>query len=60
MGKEPESIMTVEEIAAYLRIPKSTVYKLAQEGSIPAQKVGRHWRFKREVIDRWLENRSEK
>jgi excisionase family DNA binding protein len=59
MGNEPESIMTIKEIAEYLKIPKSTVYKLAQEGSIPAQKVGRHWRFKREVIDRWLENRSE-
>ncbi len=60
MMKQPDTIMTVQEIADYLKIPKSTVYKLAQESKIPAQKVGRHWRFKREVLDRWLENRSEK
>ncbi|MBA7666638.1 hypothetical protein ES703_74719 [subsurface metagenome] len=60
MMKESDTVMTVQEIADYLKIPKSTVYKLAQESKIPAQKVGRHWRFKREVIDRWLENRSEK
>ncbi|MGB6896945.1 MAG: helix-turn-helix domain-containing protein, partial [Dehalococcoidia bacterium] len=39
------AVMTVEEVAAYLRIPRSSVYKLAQEGRIPCQKVGRHWRF---------------
>ena len=46
--------MTVSEVAEYLRIPKSSVYKLAQEGKIPCQKVGRHWRFHRNAIDRWL------
>lgn len=48
-------IMTLEEVVAYLRIPKSSLYKLAQEGRIPCQKVGRHWRFRKEAIDRWLE-----
>ncbi len=48
--------MTVEEVADYLRIPKSSVYKLAQEARIPCQKVGRHWRFRRETIDSWLAN----
>ncbi len=38
----------------YLKLPKSTVYKLAQEGKIPGQKVGKHWRFRKEAIDRWL------
>ena len=47
------------EDGQYLKIPKSTVYLLAQEGKIPCQKVGRHWRFKREVIDRWMEYRNE-
>jgi excisionase family DNA binding protein len=52
-------ILTIEETAHYLRIAKSSLYKLAQEGKIPCQKVGRHWRFRRETIDRWLdENRS--
>src|SRR5687767_14792862 len=50
----PDPILTVEELMAYLKLPKSTVYKLAQEGKIPGQKVGRHWRFSRAIIDQWL------
>lgn len=48
-------VMTFEEVMAYLRIPRSSLYKLAQEGKIPSQKVGRHWRFRRQAIHRWLE-----
>jgi len=47
-------VMTVGEIATYLRIPQSSVYKLAQEGKIPCQKVGRRWRFYRKAINEWL------
>ena len=47
-------VMTVDEVAAYLRIPRGSVYKLAQHGRIPCQKVGRHWRFHRGTIERWL------
>lgn len=47
-------MLTIEELAAYLKIAKSTLYKLSQEGRIPAQKVGRHWRFRKVAIDRWL------
>ena len=56
MVKEPDSIMTIEEVAAYLKIPKSTVYILAQDGKIPCQKVGRQWRFHKEAIDQWVKN----
>jgi len=55
MVDNPPEIMTIGESAAYLRISQSSLYKLAQEGRIPCQKVGRHWRFRREAIDRWLE-----
>jgi excisionase family DNA binding protein len=55
MDRELPSVMTVDEVAAYLRIPRSSVYKLAQQGKIPCQKVGRHWRFRRERIDQWLD-----
>jgi excisionase family DNA binding protein len=48
-------VLTIDELAAYLKIAKSTLYKLAQEGKLPGLKVGRHWRFRREAIDRWLE-----
>jgi excisionase family DNA binding protein len=47
--------MNVQEVASYLRIPLSSVYKLAQQGKIPCQKVGRHWRFPRQRIDEWLD-----
>lgn len=49
-----DDVMTIEELATYLKLSKSTLYKLAQEGKVPGQKVGRHWRFHKAVIDRWL------
>jgi excisionase family DNA binding protein len=60
MHEQPPDVMTFEEVMAYLRIPRSSLYKLAQERKIPAQKVGRHWRFRREALDRWLEGISVK
>jgi len=47
--------MKIEEAAEYLRVPLSSLYKLAQEGKIPCQKVGKHWRFRKETIDHWLD-----
>lgn len=52
------AVFTIDDLVAYLKLPKSTVYKLAQEGKIPGQKVGRHWRFRRDTIDRWLDARA--
>jgi len=57
-GKLP-SVMTIDELAEYVRIPKQTLYKLAQEKRIPGQKVGRSWRFRKEAIDRWLDEQYE-
>ena len=54
MGKTEVEIMTVQEVAEYLRLAQATIYKLAQAGEIPAVKVGRTWRFKRELIDEWF------
>lgn len=50
-----DQVMTLEELALYLKLPKSTLYKLVQEGRIPGQKLGKQWRFARAAIDRWLE-----
>lgn len=50
-------VLTIEEASKYLRIPLSTLYKLAQDGKIPCQKVGRHWRFRKETIDQWLDSK---
>ena len=56
MNTNEAPVLTVDEAAEYLRIPKSSLYKLAQEGKVPSQKVGKHWRFHREAIDKWLSN----
>lgn len=53
-GEGAEKILTIEELSAYLKISKSTLYKLVREGKIPCQKIGRHWRFSKAAIDRWL------
>ena len=55
MAAKRNEIMTMDELAEYLKISKSTLYKLAQEGKLPGQKVGRHWRFRKKAVDRWLE-----
>ncbi|CAI4032974.1 hypothetical protein DNFV4_03404 [Nitrospira tepida] len=47
-------ILTVPEVAHLLRVPKSTVYKLARLGQIPASKIGKHWRFVRRDLDEWV------
>jgi excisionase family DNA binding protein len=48
-------IMTLEETAKYLKIGKSTLYKMAREGKIPAVKIANQWRFIKEDIDKWLQ-----
>lgn len=60
MPEELPQIMTIKEASKYLRLPLSSLYKLAQEGKIPCQKVGRHWRFRRVTVDSWLDRNSEK
>lgn len=56
MTEDLPVVMTADEVAEYLRIPRSSVYKLAQEGRIPCQKAGRRWRFHRVAIAQWLSN----
>jgi len=55
MDERKDQILTIDELSSYLKISKSTLYKLAREGKVPRQKVGRHWRFRKRAIDRWLE-----
>jgi len=54
MTEEQDNVFTIEELAVYLKISKSSLYKLAQKGEVPGQKVGKHWRFRRDIIDKWL------
>ena len=50
---DTDEFWTAEEVSNYLRIPQSTIYKLAQDKVLPGFKVGKHWRFRRETILWW-------
>lgn len=49
-----ETMMTVQELADYLKMRPVTIYKHAKAGKLPGFKVGANWRFKRATIDRWI------
>jgi len=49
-----DDILTLEEVAKYLRVSERTIYDCAQKGEIPAGKIRTSWRFKRSEIDRWV------
>lgn len=51
-------LITIEEVASYLKVSKETVYKMAQQNKIPATKVGNQWRFNRTTIDKWLQDQG--
>lgn len=59
MTEYADNVLTIEELADYLKISKSTLYKLAQNGILPGIKVGRHWRFHRDAVDEWLKSHQE-
>ena len=52
----PNEILTIDEVADYLRLTPQTIYKWAQEKRIPAVKLGKEWRFRRSVIDKWFDD----
>ncbi len=54
-----DEFWTAEEVSNYLRIPQSTIYKLAQDKVLPGFKVGKHWRFRRETIFEWIKVKEE-
>lgn len=53
-----DEIMTIDECAKYLKTSLSTLYKIAQEGKIPSFKLSGQWRFKKDLIDKWMEDES--
>ena len=61
IGKVPirEGIMTVHDVAEYLRLSEAKVYKMANEGRVPALRMGKTWRFKKELIDEWIRRETE-
>ena len=52
-------VMTINEVADYLRVHPSTIYRLLKRRGLPAFKVGSDWRFNSESIDRWLIEREQ-
>ena len=58
---ELDEILTIEEVAKYLKLKPQTIYTWAQNGYIPAAKLGREWRFSKRILEKWfLEHFNEK
>jgi excisionase family DNA binding protein len=55
-----DEIMTIKEVAAYLKLTEKTAYRLAAEGIIPGFKVGGSWRFRKEEIVQWTRNQRKR
>jgi len=53
-----DDILTLKEVAQYLKLAEKTAYRLAAEGKLPGFKVGGSWRFKREEIEKWIAEQS--
>ena len=53
-----EEIMTIKEVAEYLKIAEKTAYRFASDGKIPAFRVGSAWRFKKSEIDAWIKEQQ--
>ena len=53
-----DQILTLKEVAAYLKLAEKTAYRLASEGKLPGFKVGGSWRFKREDLEAWIDQQK--
>ena len=58
VSRMDSDIMTIREVAEYLKLTEKTAYRHAADGKIPGFKVGGAWRFRRSEIDRWIERQS--
>lgn len=54
------AVFTIPDLAKYLEMKPPTVEKYARKGVLPGFKIGPHWRFRKETIDRWLKNQEKK
>jgi excisionase family DNA binding protein len=59
MKTEQITILTVREVAEYLRMSEAKVYRLANERHLPAVRIGKSWRFRKDLLDRWLSQCTE-
>tara|TARA_Y100001937_G_scaffold89915_1_gene121612 strand:+ start:8923 stop:9099 length:177 start_codon:yes stop_codon:yes gene_type:complete len=56
----PDEILTLKELAEYLKLTEKTAYRLSAEGKLPGFKVGGSWRFKSADVDAWIEEQKDK
>jgi excisionase family DNA binding protein len=59
MKKDFLTILTVREVAEYLRMSQAKVYRLANERCLPAVRIGKSWRFRKDLLDEWLSQCTE-
>jgi excisionase family DNA binding protein len=53
------NIMTVRDVADYLRLSEAKVYRMAKGGEVPALRMGKSWRFRKDLIDDWIRREAE-
>ncbi|HZN58978.1 MAG TPA: helix-turn-helix domain-containing protein [Planctomycetota bacterium] len=51
-----DEVLTIEELASFLKLKRQTIYRWAQVGKLPGAKIGKEWRFRRSVIEKWFED----
>ena len=54
-----QNIMTIKQVAEYLKVSRRTIYKLVKEGTIPTFKIMNMWRFEQSQIDQWIREKSD-
>ncbi|WP_394204163.1 helix-turn-helix domain-containing protein [Shewanella waksmanii] len=54
-----DEILTIQEVAKYLKLNEKTAYRLTSEGKLPGFKVGGSWRFKRSDLEKWIEEQKQ-
>ena len=60
MNNSESEMMTLRELATFLKMPEKTLYRIAAEGKVPGFKVGASWRFRKSEIDKWIESQENK
>jgi excisionase family DNA binding protein len=58
--KEEHTVFTLEEASKYLRVHEQTIYKMARSGKLPGMKIGRSWRFHKDILDAMLKGELKK
>lgn len=52
-----DEMLTIEDVAGYLKLKPQTIYRWAQSGKLPGAKIGKEWRFRRSAIESWIDSR---